>query len=176
MGIGTTRGGTGGGTGDGDDAEKRKHWAGAEGGPDDEPPYVAKGASDADAAAAKKRAGDEAFVKGADADAIAAHDASLAADDSNAKVWANRAAAKLRQGSHVSARRDAKIAREIEPTYVKAWYREGLALTELGDFEGAAMAFFEGMQIDGDNKELKRGFDAAIARGRKAHLAGGGGK
>ena len=148
MGIGTTRGGTG----DGDDAEKRKHRAGAEGGPDDEPPYVAKGASDADAAAAKKRAGDEAFVKGADADAIAAYDASLAADDSNAKVWANRAAAKLLQGSHASARRDAKIAREIEPTYVKAWYREGLALTELATSRAPRWRFSRGCRSTGTTR------------------------
>ena len=44
------------------------------------------------------------------------------------------------------------------------------ALTEMGEYESAALAFFEGMQIDGDNKDLKRGFDAAIARGREAHL------
>ena len=30
------------------------------------------------------------------------------------------------------------------------------------------------MQIDGDNKDLKTGFDAAIARGRAAHAKQGG--
>ena len=60
-------------------------------------------------------------------------------------------------------------ARQLDPAYVKAWYREGCALTELGDFESAALAFFEGMQIDGDNGELKRGFDEAIRRGRNAN-------
>ena len=136
----------------------------------DEPPYEAKGVMDADVAATTKRAGDEAFIRGDNDAAVTSYDASIAADDTNAKVWANRAAAKLKLKDHVGARRDAKIARELDGTYVKAWYREGCALTEMGEYESAAMAFFEGMQIDGDNKDLKRGFDAAIARGREAHL------
>ena len=135
-----------------------------------EAPYEAKGVTDANAAATTKRAGDEAFIRGDVDAAISSCDASLAADDTNAKVWANRAAAKLKLKNHVGARRDAKIARELDATYVKAWYREGCALTEMGEYESAALAFFEGMQIDGDNKDLKRGFDAAIARGREAHL------
>jgi len=32
----------------------------------------------------------------------------------------------------------------------------------------------EGLQIDGDNKDLKAGFDGAIKRGRKAHLGAAG--
>ena len=68
-----------------------------------------------------------------------------------------------------AAWRAARGARQLDPAYVKAWYREGRALTELGDFESAALAFFEGMQIDGDNGELKRGFDEAIRRGRDAN-------
>lgn len=135
-----------------------------------EAPYEAKGVTDANAAATTKRAGDEAFIRGDNDAAVSSYDASLAADDTNAKVWANRAAAKLKLKNHVGARRDAKIARELDATYVKAWYREGCALTEMGEYESAALAFFEGMQIDGDNKDLKRGFDAAIARGREAHL------
>ena len=95
----------------------------------------------------------------------------MACDDANAKVWANRSAARLKLGHFAAAARDAKISRAIDKGYVKAWYREGCALTELGDYESAAVAFFEGMQIDGDNKDLKRGFDDAIARGRKAHAA-----
>ena len=118
----------------------------------DEAPYEAKGVTDADAAATTKRAGDEAFIRGDNDAAVKAYDASIAADDTNAKVWANRAAAKLKLKNHVGARRDAKIARELDGTYVKAWYREGCALTEMGEYESAALAFFEGMQIDGDNK------------------------
>ena len=146
--------------------------------PVNEPEYVSSGAVDPEAAAEQKRKGDEAFVRGDDAAALCAYDASLRLDDTNARVFANRAAVKLRmRGVQTgvtpetleSARRDAKTARELDPAYVKAWYREGVALTELGDYESAALAFFEGMQIDGDNVDLKRGFDAAIQRGREAN-------
>ena len=167
--------------GDGSSSEtdsKSKPWTV----PANEPPYVSvSGVVDADGAASKKREGDEAFVKGDDAAALAAYDASLRLDDANAKTFANKAAAILRMVGGVkndnsktrtsdleTAWRAARSARHLDPTYVKAWYREGVALTELGDFESAALAFFEGMQIDGDNADLKRGFDEAIRRGRQA--------
>lgn len=151
--------------------------------PKDEPAYVpvlTETRLDRDGAAAKKREGDEAFVRGDDDGALAAYDASLALDDANAKTLANKAAALLRKSSTKSLKkavrkdleaawRAARGARQLDPAYVKAWYREGRALTELGDFESAALAFFEGMQIDGDNGELKRGFDEAIRRGRNAN-------
>ena len=152
--------------------------------PKNEPAYVpvlTETRLDRDGAAAKKREGDEAFVRGDDDGALAAYDASLALDDANAKTLANKAAALLRKSSSTkslkkavrkdleAAWRAARGARQLDPAYVKAWYREGRALTELGDFESAALAFFEGMQIDGDNGELKRGFDEAIRRGRDAN-------
>jgi cytochrome c-type biogenesis protein CcmH/NrfG len=52
--------------------------------------------------------------------------------------------------------------------FIKAWYREGEAALELEEYEDAALAFFEGLQVDGDNADLKRMFDLAIARGREA--------
>ena len=152
--------------------------------PKNEPAYVpvlTDARLDRDGAAARKCEGDEAFVRGDDDGALAAYDASLALDDANAKTLANKAAALLRKSSSTkslkkavrkdleAAWRAARGARQLDPAYVKAWYREGRALTELGDFESAALAFFEGMQIDGDNGELKRGFDEAIRRGRNAN-------
>ena len=155
--------------------------------PKDEPAYVpvlTDARVDRDGAAARKREGDEAFVRGDDDGALEAYDASLALDDANAKTLANKAAALLRKSSTKVTRKElrtsdleaawraARGARQLDPAYVKAWYREGCALTELGDFESAALAFFEGMQIDGDNGELKRGFDEAIRRGRNANKRG----
>jgi hypothetical protein len=163
-------GGGGGGecSKEGSSSKKNRGGKGAEG-----EPYEPNGVQDAEEAAKHKRAGDEAFIKGNNAAAVTAYAASLLADDTNAKVWANRAAAKIKLNDNQGALEDAKTAREVDGKYVKAWYREGCALTELGEYEDAALAFFEGMQIDGDNKDLKTGFNAAIARGRKAHLDGG---
>lgn len=125
---------------------------------------------DAEAAARTKREGDEAFIAGDAAVAIDKYTKSLEADGTNEKVWANRAAAKLKLRDYVGALRDARTAKKIDCEYVKAWFREGTALTELGDFEGAALCFFEGMQVEGqsENPDLKRGFDAAIKKGRDA--------
>lgn len=147
--------------------------------PTNEPKYVPTGIINQEIAGLKKREGDEAFVKGDDASALKAYDEAIANDDTNAKVFANRAAVKLRMKgttegvafeSLESARVDARIARTLDPNYIKAWYREGIALTELNDYESAALAFFEGMQIDGDNADLKKGFDAAIKKGREANM------
>ena len=125
---------------------------------------------DAEVAARTKREGDEAFIAGDNASAIDKYTKSLDADGTNEKVWANRAAAKLKLRDYVGALRDARTAKKIDCEYVKAWFREGTALTELGDYEGAALCFFEGMQVEGqsENPDLKRGFDAAIKKGRDA--------
>lgn len=125
---------------------------------------------DAETAAKTKREGDEAFIAGDNAVAVDKYTKSLDADGTNEKVWANRAAAKLKLRDYVGALRDARTAKKIDCEYVKAWFREGTALTELGDYEGAALCFFEGMQVEGqsENPDLKRGFDAAIKKGREA--------
>jgi hypothetical protein len=52
--------------------------------------------------------------------------------------------------------------------FIKAWYREGVASLELKEYEDAALCFFEGLQIDGDDADLRRMFDVAVARGRLA--------
>ena len=108
-----------------------------------------------------------------------AYDASLALDDANAKTLANKAAALLRKEQYEIFEKSstkgpggglARGARRVSWTRVRQGVvPRGRALTELGDFESAALAFFEGMQIDGDNGELKRGFDEAIRRGRTAN-------
>ena len=78
--------------------------------------------------------------------------------------------AKLKLKDFHGALRDARTAKVIDCDYVKAWFREGSALTELGDYENAALCFFEGMQVEGqsENPDLKRGFDDAIKKGRDA--------
>lgn len=126
-----------------------------------------------DSAAAEKtrRQGNEMFVAGDYKGAEKAYTESLAQDGSCAKTWANRAAARLKLKSYADAKADAKNSRALDPMFVKAWYREGEAALALNEYEDAALAFFEGLQIDGDSAELKRMFDLAIARGRAASKA-----
>ena len=77
---------------------------------------------------------------------------------------ANRAAARLKLKKYADARDDARASRTLDPRFLKAWYREGEAALELEQYEDSALAFFEGLQIDGDNADCKRMFDEAIAR------------
>ena len=123
---------------------------------------------DADAASATRRAGNEAFVAGNYEEAETKYTASLEKDGSCAKTWANRAAARLKLKKYADARDDARTSRTLDPRFLKAWYREGEAALELEQYEDSALAFFEGLQIDGDNVDCKRMFDEAIARGRAA--------
>ena len=97
-----------------------------------------------DAAAAHKRAGDEAFVGGDAAGAATAYEASLAHDPGSAVVWANRSAALLALGDAPAALAAARAARERDASYAKAWYREGAAARALGRWEDAAAAFSRG--------------------------------
>ena len=88
---------------------------------------------DATKAAAAKRAGDEAFVAGRHGEAALQYNASLRHDTHNPAVWANRAMAMLRLGRHVEAIRDAMVSRTLDPTYTKAWFREGKGYHSLGE-------------------------------------------
>ena len=142
---------------------------------------------DAAKAAAAARAGDEAFVSGDVALAFGKYSESLRHATGDSRVWSNRAAAALRGGGSGGdrgvaaaerARADARIARALDPTSVKAWFREGSAAEALGDYEGAARAFFEGYRVDpAQGRECAEAFQAAVAAGRAAHAAKhGGGK
>ena len=117
-----------------------------------------------------KRLGDEAFVGGKFQDALDAYTKSLETDEWNAKVWANRSACKEKLNDYLEARKDAVTARSLDPTYLKAWFREGKAARAMNDFEGAAVAFFEGLRLDENNADLKNGFEEAVSEGRRAFM------
>ena len=117
-----------------------------------------------------KRLGDEAFVGGKYQDALDTYTKSLETDEWNAKVWANRSACKEKLNDYLEARKDAVTARSLDPTYLKAWFREGKAARAMNDFEGAAVAFFEGLRLDENNADLKNGFEEAVSEGRRAFM------
>ncbi|KDD71793.1 hypothetical protein H632_c4388p1, partial [Helicosporidium sp. ATCC 50920] len=86
-------------------------------------------------------------------------------------TWANRGAAHLKLGAPTAALQDARVARALDPTYVKAWYREGLAAQALELWEDAAQAFYEAFQLDPDQPQFAQRFHQAIKSGREAHAA-----
>jgi len=117
-----------------------------------------------------KRLGDEAFVGGKYQVALDAYTKSLESDKWNAKVWANRSACREKLKDYMEARKDAVTARSLDPTYLKAWFREGKAARAMNDFEGAAVAFFEGLRLDESNADLKNGFEEAVSEGRRMFM------
>jgi tetratricopeptide (TPR) repeat protein len=129
---------------------------------------------DAARAAAAARAGDEAFVSGDHAGAVGLYSTSLRHATDDARVWADRAGARLRLGGgddFEAALADARTARTIEPANAKAWLREGIAASALEWWEDAAAAFFEAHRANPDLPGAAAGFQEAVARGRAAHQA-----
>ncbi|KFM27214.1 Ankyrin repeat, PH and SEC7 domain containing protein secG [Auxenochlorella protothecoides] len=117
-----------------------------------------------------KAKGTDAFGEGDFQGAVDMYSFSLRHATGDATVWANRCAAFLKLGDNASALADARVARTIEPRYVKAWYREGLAAEGLKQWEDAAVAFFEAYNLDPQRTAFVGKFRAAVDAGRKEHV------
>ncbi|CAN0187101.1 unnamed protein product [Discosporangium mesarthrocarpum] len=72
-------------------------------------------------------------------------------------------------GEHEMALSDAEICRRQRPEWPKACYRMAVARLALGRFEDAALAAWEGVQLDNNNKELKSLLQECVKKGRSAH-------
>ncbi|GMH37281.1 hypothetical protein BSKO_05154 [Bryopsis sp. KO-2023] len=116
-----------------------------------------------------QRQGNIAFVGKDYEKALEVYSKALAFWTKDAKVWANRGATFLRLKRSEEALHDTRIARTLDPKYVKAWFREGCSLRDLKRWEEAALAFFEGLRVEPENKDLVREFENAIKEGRKEH-------
>ncbi|CAG9467309.1 unnamed protein product [Pedinophyceae sp. YPF-701] len=126
---------------------------------------------DKDRAAERKREGDAAFVGGKMEEAIEAYTASLRHDTSLSVTWANRAACRLRVSDWDGALTDARTARTIDATNVKAWYREGMALRGKRMWQESAEALYEAMRLEPDNATVSNAFKEVILEGRSDTMA-----
>ncbi|XVF31096.1 hypothetical protein REPUB_Repub16aG0116200 [Reevesia pubescens] len=122
------------------------------------------------AAEAKSR-GDEAFKRKDFHMAVDAYTQAIDLDPTDATLHSNRSLCWIRLGQAEHALTDAKACRALRPDWPKAWYREGAALRLLQKFEEAANAFYEGVTLDPENKELVTAFREAVEAGRKFHGA-----
>ncbi|XP_028790259.1 uncharacterized protein LOC114746212 isoform X2 [Neltuma alba] len=119
-------------------------------------------------AEAKSR-GDEAF-KGKDYYmAVDAYTQAIDLDPTDATLLSNRSLCWIRLGQAEHALADAKACRALKPDWPKACYREGAALRLMQKFDEAANAFYEGVKLDPENKELVNAFREAVEAGRKFH-------
>ena len=53
----------------------------------------------------------------------------------------------------------------------QAYYREGMAHQELGNWEEAAQAYFEGCRVENENTELIKLFQHAMKMAKEDHKA-----
>ncbi|XP_077247380.1 ankyrin repeat family protein isoform X2 [Tasmannia lanceolata] len=116
-----------------------------------------------------KSRGEEAFKRKDYIMAVDAYTQAIDLDPNDATLLSNRSLCWIRLGQADQALADAKACRALRPDWPKACYREGAALRLLQKFEEAANAFYEGVQLDPENKELVNAFREAVEAGRKFH-------
>ncbi|XP_026396506.1 uncharacterized protein LOC113291157 [Papaver somniferum] len=93
-----------------------------------------------------------------------------AINPSDASLFSNRSLFYIRFGQLEHALTDAKACKELSPDWHKARYREDAASHLLQRFEEAENAFYVGVQLDPDSKELPIAFREAVDAGRKFHV------
>ncbi|XP_056842661.1 uncharacterized protein LOC108858984 [Raphanus sativus] len=101
--------------------------------------------------------------------AIDAYTQAIDFDPTDHTFFSNRSLCWLLLGQGEHALSDAKACRELKPDWPKACFREGAALRLLQRFDEAANAFYEGVLLSPESKELIDAFREAVDAGRKFH-------
>ncbi|XP_017771983.1 PREDICTED: tetratricopeptide repeat protein 28 isoform X2 [Nicrophorus vespilloides] len=86
--------------------------------------------------------------------AVALYTDALQLDPTNHILYSNRSAARLKQGLFAQALQDAVTARDLCPTWPKAYYRQGVALQCLDRHGEALAAFSSGLAQDPSSQQL----------------------
>ena len=118
-----------------------------------------------------------AFYKKSDyVQAIEAYSQGLTLDPTNHIIYSNRSACYLALQQLDACLKDAEICRRLVPHWLKGCFRLATARFALGLYEDAAVAAYEGLQLDEGNEELKSLLQRAVKKGQQEHkakLAGG---
>ncbi|CAH0549630.1 unnamed protein product [Brassicogethes aeneus] len=101
--------------------------------------------------------------------AVALYTDALQLDPTNHILYSNRSAAKLKQGLFAQALQDAVTARDLCPTWPKAYYRQGVALQCMGRHGDALAAFSQGLAQDSTSKQLLSGLVEASIKSPLRH-------
>eukprot|EP00997_Jenningsia_sp_PLL12_P009107 NODE_6008_length_537_cov_57.356557_g5258_i0.p3 GENE.NODE_6008_length_537_cov_57.356557_g5258_i0~~NODE_6008_length_537_cov_57.356557_g5258_i0.p3 ORF type:complete len:80 (-),score=25.21 NODE_6008_length_537_cov_57.356557_g5258_i0:24-263(-) len=75
-------------------------------------------------------------------------------------------------GDHARALSDANQVQNLQPKWVKGFYRKATALMALKQYEEAASVAWEGVLLDESNEELKTMLRDAVNAGREEHRQG----
>ena len=110
--------------------------------------------------------GGEHFRAGRFSEAVKCYSGGIEADSSElAKLLANRSAAYGRLGNLEAALADGKRAVEIDPSYIKGYFRATKAHMALGQFRRASAVASEGLSRAPDNEELQQALQDANSEG-----------
>lgn len=94
---------------------------------------------------------DKHYEKAADVYSIA-----IELDDSNCVLYGNRAFAYIKLEQYGAAIADASRALELEPTYIKAYYRRADANMAMGKFKEAVKDFKSAAKVAPQDPDLRR--------------------
>ncbi|GKY92225.1 glycerophosphocholine phosphodiesterase [Mayamaea pseudoterrestris] len=111
------------------------------------------------------------FAKKEFQQALECYTKAIEADPTDATFYSNRSACYIHLQDPTKALQDAVICRFLKPNWPKAAYRMAIARLELGRYEDAAVAAWEGLQQDEENDELKSLLQKCVKLGRKQHQA-----
>ena len=118
-----------------------------------------------------KEKGNEFYKKKKYNEAIEAYTEGLSIDPTNHVLYSNRSACYHALQQFDACLKDAEICRHLVPTWVKGCFRLATARFALGLYEDAAVAAYEGLQLDDTNGELKSLLQRAVKKGQQAHKA-----
>lgn len=126
------------------------------------------GAKELQRAMGANTTGGEHFRAGRFSEAVKCYSGGIEADSEPselAKLLANRSAAYGRLGNLEAALADGKRAVEIDPSYIKGYFRATKAHMALGQFRRASAMASEGLSRAPDNKELQQALQDANSEG-----------
>ena len=132
------------------------------------PPSVS--VDDKQKAADFKAIGNGHFAKSEWEEAIAGYTNAIKLNPLDETYYSNRSACFLKVRKNNEALNDAVICRYLKPKWVKGCYRLSMARLALERFEDAAVAAWEGLNLDEGNPELETLVTKCIKKGRKEHL------
>ncbi|CBJ31857.1 conserved unknown protein [Ectocarpus siliculosus] len=122
----------------------------------------------------KKRAAERERIKGNESfkvkeydEAFRCYTCSLALDDSNPRVYNNRAATAHHMERFDQAEEDCTRAISLDPTFKKAWMRRGMVRHSRGKYAGSVADFTEALLLDPNDKHAKKLLEHSAAKERE---------
>jgi len=101
--------------------------------------------------------------------AIQSYTLAISAYPADATFYSNRSACFMNLHNYTEALEDAMTARVLNPTWPKAAFRLSTARLALHNYEDAAVAAWEGVQLNPGSDDLKRLLQQCVNEGKKAH-------